>query len=399
MQLNRKSINNLLITFLFISAVFLPFVGTWLQHNITSENRLLAKFPEIHMNLEGMKQFKNEFDAYTKDNFGFRSTLVHLHSKWNYKFFKQASSKLVIIGKNNWLFYAGDDSDLDLDGLSHFTEVEKEDWDATIKQRAQWLAQQGIIYRFVIAPNKQSVYPEYLPNNYRQRSESRLSNLQAKINNNPYIINLLPKLLEQKSRSNIPLFYQFDSHWNLIAAYHAYVEIIHSLTPKYEKDNIQLTNLEFTVTSRTPGDLSKMISLDLNENNWTPLTKPNQCDTHIPIEIPAQIDNRTFSSESSYASRCESKQKKILIFGDSFSDYLAFYLLPNFNQVINIKSRPDNYSFMLWILQEKPDIVIEERIERGLNTPKPEANFSQALAKIEQDNKLTLANRSIKIAA
>lgn len=78
-----------------------------------------------------------------------------------YYFFNLSDNKSVIIGDQKWLFLNDEvfmGSKFPSDPESH-----AEKWANTIEARYRWSLSQGINYYFVLAPNKNTIYPNYLP--------------------------------------------------------------------------------------------------------------------------------------------------------------------------------------------------------------------------------------------
>ena len=82
----------------------------------------------------------------------------------------------------------------------------------------------------VVAPNKDTIYPEHLPDAYKQigpvaRMDQVMQYLGTKTDLN--ILDLRPALFEAKKQTQV--FYSTDSHWNAYGAFPAYQAIIERL--------------------------------------------------------------------------------------------------------------------------------------------------------------------------
>ncbi len=71
----------------------------------------------------------------------------------------------VIFGKDKWLFYpssiAGDW--LADRSLSPFSESQLDAWQSLYEKRNKFFAEHGIPFLLVVVPDKQSIYPEFVP--------------------------------------------------------------------------------------------------------------------------------------------------------------------------------------------------------------------------------------------
>ena len=73
----------------------------------------------------------------------------------------------VVMGTDGWLYYVGPAGEKLLDrhvrGSAPFSEAELDRWRDFLVERARRFRSVGARYAFVIAPNKESIYPEHLP--------------------------------------------------------------------------------------------------------------------------------------------------------------------------------------------------------------------------------------------
>ena len=77
------------------------------------------------------------------------------------KVFDTSASKDVILGKQNWLYYK--DTEDDYLGKNILSDAEIEIISNNIKMMQQYVEAQGAKFLFFIAPNKNSLYGQYMP--------------------------------------------------------------------------------------------------------------------------------------------------------------------------------------------------------------------------------------------
>lgn len=234
----HKTVNRIWIT-LFLLAIWLPLIGSIFKWNTSSnesipisESRLAAKMPDFQVSLQYFDEFPRQFDAYYNDFFGFREGLITWNNYIVVTVFKNSPSPSVILGKKHpWLFYTGD---VAYYRSPLFQPQELEKLKIILEQRRDWLSSQGIQYIFLVAPNKSSVYPEYLPTAIRAlSSESRLDQLMdyLKQNSDLNIVDLRQEFREAKSSHRI--YAKTDTHWNELGAFYAYRAVIQKVSKKY----------------------------------------------------------------------------------------------------------------------------------------------------------------------
>lgn len=203
-----------------------------------AENRTLAEKPSLKTDAGKLNfDFFSEFDTYFSEHFAFRQELVTLDGKIRAELMGTSSNSDVIVGKNGWLYYAptADDfmnvntlSDRAINNISH-----------NLALLSRYCEDQHANFIFTIAPNKSSVYPEYMPYNYIETaapgnyekfaeaySEMHDAWSQA-INSSDSgtaipehftFIDLKGALLETKENSQVPIYHKTDTHWNNIGA-------------------------------------------------------------------------------------------------------------------------------------------------------------------------------------
>ena len=171
-----------LLAVLFFVAITLPLTGLWLRWHVMTEqeeNRRLAVFPAISASRAALFSFPEKFTAYFNDNFGFRPTLIHWQALAKLKLLGTSTSRLVMVGKDGWLFLSVEYSDRGKHLIPRSTNRQLEDWKLLLEGRRDWLARRGIRYVFTIFPRKEVIYPEFLPDNFKPEEQSRLDQLSA----------------------------------------------------------------------------------------------------------------------------------------------------------------------------------------------------------------------------
>ena len=144
----------------------------------------------------------------------------------------------VILGTDGWLYYIGPAGERLLDrhvrGRDPFSQDELDRWRQFLVERTRRFRSLGARYVLVIAPNKESIYPEYLPPWIGPRvGPTRLDQLMSSLKSatDLTVIDLRGAVLADKSASI--LYYKTDTHWNTRGAYVAYREIMRVLAREF----------------------------------------------------------------------------------------------------------------------------------------------------------------------
>jgi hypothetical protein len=217
---------------LFLAVIGLPFVF-WLHGDdraVSEENRLLARLPRLQWKAAVLKAFPTDFEAYFNDQFGFRRLLIRVLSLARYGL-GISTSPQVVVGPRGWLYYAHEKAGHDYQTTRPFSPEQLAAWKEALEYRHAWCAARGIRYLFVIAPDKQTIYPEHLPRSVRKRQlPSRWDQLveHLRASNSPArVLDLRPALWQAKAKEQI--YCDRDTHWNDAGAHVAYQEIMTAL--------------------------------------------------------------------------------------------------------------------------------------------------------------------------
>src|SRR5580704_6432935 len=198
-----------LVAAAFVVFIFLVLTGTWLHWDPVQsrENRNLAKLPEWPRNFAQTKAFSDQLLTYFRDHFAFRNTLIRGVAIGSYHGVGQKNANRIIVGKEGWLFYASDEKYLADRGLDPFSESDLNAWQALLERRDKYFRDRGIALVVVIPPDKQTIYPEYMPDEFAHPPRpSRLDQLIARLKerHSPvHLVDLRPALLEAKQRRQV----------------------------------------------------------------------------------------------------------------------------------------------------------------------------------------------------
>jgi hypothetical protein len=294
-------------------------------------------------------------EKYFNQNFSSRDRLVHANYWFRLNVAGEKDFHDVLLGKDSWLYYSGEQN---LDYYQHTPLLNQSQIASLLDQLAgtqNELAKRNIKFLVVVAPNKETIYPEYLPAEIQQSGDISIFDqiLNANEKYKLPIIDLRPALLEAKKNGQI--YYRTDTHWNPEGAFAAYQVIageLHKLFPTIKAHPIQ----DFSKTpEKISGDLAVMLTM---KNELAEESHEMQPVFNRKAETTNSGDGYLITSTTG-----DSNMPKAVIFRDSFYNGLQPYLAEHFQQAILVRSFKVD---MPLIDQEKTDLVIMEIAERYL---------------------------------
>lgn len=368
----KNSILNYALSIAFILCTIIP-LGFIDNETISrSEKRKLNPYPQFSFNYKEISTFPPKFESYWNDHFGFRAIFLKLHNTFKFKL-GVSPVKKVLIGEGGWLFYATERDGApikDYIGSNLFDEKELLRWKTYLETKHAWLKSLGIEYVFVIAPNKHTIYSEYLPSYVKKMSGiTRYDQLILQMKDSPVqVIDLRQSLLLNKKKQ--PLYYdKHGTHWNHLGASLAQYKIAQTLATFYpEITPIRYKEEGFKIhTKRADTGLFSMMNVFGKADNTTQsfIKKLPTCTKIIKDLTEYGLRKRSIGL---LKVTCSSPQslRNALVFRDSFFTKLEPFISQYFQQATYIWARVDFSWLDRNLSQFSPDIVIEERAERYL---------------------------------
>ncbi|MCR4584392.1 MAG: hypothetical protein K5686_01585 [Lachnospiraceae bacterium] len=261
-----KKTKQIIFILLFICGIALPVplwavVGPYFDKEGT-ENRTLAGRPEF--SAENYGSFAKEYEAYFNDHLPFREELIGMEAMTDFLLYKSSSDR-VIAGKDGWLFYSAKN---DGDPLKNYTgdDLLSKSQLKSIAEKLgkvdEYMKSRGGRFILFIAPNKERVYSEYMPEKYGAPAEqSAVTQLIAYLEKNTdvEVIYCLDELLEAKEGCTDPLYYKTDTHWNQLGGYVGSRVLLQALDVELPKLG---DGAEYRVSGQSSGDLARYLHLE-----------------------------------------------------------------------------------------------------------------------------------------
>lgn len=296
-----------------------------------------------------------QYQDYFAEHFFLRDQGVALHNE----IVRQLGGTVfqdVLIGQKGWLYLT------DEDNLGYY-QCDRPFSDAQVARLVERVGgmrdftnSHGADFVLLIAPNKESIYPEFLPRGLGTsgkpcRMDQALQALQSA--GIPALD--LREPLEAGKGSGL-VYFQTDTHWNDAGAFIAYRALTEQLAGSFSADSAWAESDFQHVQESKSGDLAGLIPL------FQPITE--EVSRWDPLRQRAAIvrqgeDKSTIISESGITSN-----PNAVVFRDSFFMQLLPFFAESFNRAVYRWS----FDFDRELIEnEKPEIVIYELAERYLS--------------------------------
>ena len=363
---------------LFLAIIAVPGVGLMLgvdRARISeSEMRELTPWPAWSWQRQAIAAWPERFQKYFNDHFAFRQALITGQATVLWHGLHTSSSDTVIAGKGDWLFYGDDGGIQDYVQAELFTEPQLRQWQLTLERMRDWLAARGARFLFVIAPDKQMIYPELMPTSLRRMHEEyRADQFLAymRTHSDIELLDLRPPLVAAKSQEL--LYHHYDTHWNDRGALIGYQQIAARLSQWFPSIH-PLTRADFTTSPSAPsGDKTTMLGLvDEGKVSMPGLVPLRGWTSHVvePVHPDPYGEDGTVITQVNRQPGAAPLPRAVM-FRDSFSSRLIPYLSEHFSRIVY--QWQNDFDPEL-VMREHPDVVIQEMVGRHLYifVPTPE---------------------------
>lgn len=376
------NIPKIILLLIFAFSIFLPPFMFLAQSDRTvsaAENRMLARKPTIPKDFDSLLSFPGNVEKYYNDHFGLRNHFIKAHvsvRRWltdltGINLFDNVLGGRILKGKDGWIFL----NKIDGDPLADYRNLElysrKELWQATISfaARKHWLAERKIQYLLFFAPDKHTVYPEYLPDyigkNGDRSSMDQLYDSLARYTTVSFV-DLRKHLIRNKSKASVywpeekdkaRLYWKTDSHWNSagadIAQYAIAREIEKMLPGALVPGKRPREDFLYT-TGR--GDLTRYLDAKAIYDEKVPTILNGRCADATQSEYRRRFQQTV----------CDQGTITAVIFHDSFFLALKPFMADYFARTVFCWEPLTQEGMLQKIERHDPALVIEEHAERFL---------------------------------
>ncbi len=285
----------------------------------------------------------------------------------------------ALTGKKGWFFLCNDTNGCmeQYQGLKTFSEHDLQNFKRVLESRKQFYESQGVAYIFAVAPNKESIYPEFLPDEIEKSSEGtpfeRLLAYMA-ANSDFEILDLSLALVAAKPHHR--LYQKTDTHWNHIGAFAAYRAImrkIRQVFPNVTAQSIDAFRLKQQAFKEA--DLAQKAKMMFKGGKFLAHPNPPAPDRQDPdIFMKPKVKRAEACSVEPYLIISKTRSAfvfqvqdpdlpRVLFYRDSFGTLLMPYLAETCQRLACVWTPTPLFDLNA---KEKPDIVIQVMVERFL---------------------------------
>lgn len=324
------------------------------------EKRLPVEKPKFSWSSNYLKKFEEFFN----DQYGLRKTLIYLNAYLLDNIFDESPDARAVVGKDGWLFFDNRDSLLDASGKAHLDDKLIENSLKHFYKNWQRLKAKNIDYLLVIAADKSTIYPEFLPDYIKPGNSHRidkfLAALKKKYPDFP-VLDLRPILL--KAKENEIIYHATDTHWNKRGTHYGYVAIMEKLgiKPHLRSEFLNTEEENFR------GDISDIMGVSTTNINYDLQKNFNSLIREVSARDFVQFHKpRFFVNE-------DKNLPRLFVYKDSFFDSLNDLVSEHFSQSLYINEFPCDLKFEN-IKIFHPNLVIQQfwegRVEEVLRNCK-----------------------------
>ena len=293
------------------------------------------------------RAFFAEAGDFFTGNFAFRNELVSADSALRKGIFHTSTQDNVVVGKDGFLFYGSTVNDFF--GKKTLSDEQLSAIAYNMALMQETLSEDGITYVFTVAPNKNSLYSQYMPVGYRTNRKTK--NITRLI---PYLeeagVNYVNLHAHFSSQEEI-LYHKTDSHWNNKGA----AQVNALLLDAAGKESTDYGAISYEERNDFTGDLFRMLY---------PAVKGTEKEVYYEKERDYTYDWEIDSThDAEIATTNEKKGGSLVMFRDSFGDSLLPFTADEYGSGYFSRALP----YPAYVAYERgADTVITEIVERNL---------------------------------
>ena len=278
-----------------------------------------------------------------------------------YSAFGASGTDKVIAGNDGWLFFA--ETLNDFTGAKALSDEEIRIIAAKVRQLSDYCEENGAKFCFVIAPNKNTIYPEHMPKYYKSANEKGNTNFDRLIDSLDELGVDSPDARKLfTAQSGETFYYKTDTHWNAKGAAVIADCIIESCSAE---NGFRYAYHTPEASDFTGGDLYKLLfpSAIIKERDVSGLSDISY--NYAPASGYRYTEPPVSMMDLEIETQCDGAEGgKLLVYRDSFGSELVPLLSSQFSSVRYLRGNmPYDFSY---IKSDRPEAVVFVIAERNI---------------------------------
>jgi hypothetical protein len=340
-----KLTRNRVVALVFICST--SFLGSLSFQKFYNEIFVQIKSTQVKSIPEFQKMIRALENSFAEHAF-MRNIFAGIDANVGFYLTKELTSRQVLKGKDNWLFYKSRTDGMSMDdyqGISSFDDSKLRSILEKLTSTKSTLNSMGIRFILLIPSNKERIYSNKMPDaipivNKYNRTDKLVSYLRE----NAFDDVIYPKEELLSHRGQFQLYYKHDTHWNILGGFIAEQQLLEKLYGK------RGTLLDQNVIKKIvlQKDLAKMVNMEWFFDD----------DYDYSLE---SLDPMKSDTDTCHVNENARYDNSILLIGDSFMKAFAPHICNDFKKACIINR--SNYSPEI-LKTCSPDIVVIEFVER-----------------------------------
>ncbi len=331
--------------------------------SVARENRLAAPLPRPPLELASLSKFPRAFEDWYADRLGCRDLLLRAAQELNWLALRVDPLPLIVRGRDGFDFYAREFAPAIQRGARPATEAELELWRRCLEAQRDRCKRLGAEFVFVLAPNKESIYPDKWPATHVVVGPTRLDQLAAWLRQKSDLefVDLRPALRAEREfdrpEEDDFVYYRLGSHFTWRAGLASWNAIAAELNRKFDLVR-PLPRGDYEIQPSDDGaddtlwDRSYVSDL-VRQKRWRSWPR---ADFGFRLEYDAALRGASSTSSDPTLPTC-------LFVHDSFGPWMMPFAARSFSTMHAVWTQQMPRHL---IERHRPDVVIQEATERVL---------------------------------
>jgi hypothetical protein len=343
----------------------------------TAEKRVLEPMPAWPKRLGDWSYFSDRVDRFLRDHFGLREQLSAGWNRFKYAFRYNAR---VTIGRDGWLYYSQYWKSKYGASSCGRASGDARSFADRLDRLGAYAAGRNVPVLFAVAPDKETIYPEYMPGRPKASGHCDLYGelmlvLQGK--RHVKVLDMRPALEAWKAKEQV--YFKTDTHWSDIGLWRVSGILLEnacppgSVCPRLPKPSVSAGTFH--------GDLARLLGLAG--------ASPEE---YLRLDFPGVKHTREALKDRSAGGRFNTEQlvreghagRTLYLIGDSFANITMRFLIADESvaKVIWSYHREGEIDF-LPVFAAKPDALLIVIVERTLYDSRLLRSFAAALPSLD----------------